>query len=407
MEASWLKAKAEASTYAKQIRHIIESERNARWYDPDDGVFKRVEYSDIAVLSRKKSGRITEVIAALSDEGIPVTASAAVNICDYPEIKALEDILSLIDNAEQDIPLCSALLSAMGDMTAEDLSAIRLAYPDKRFFRECCRAYSAEKKDEIAHKLNGFYAYFEKVRALAAVADAGEILSKILSETHMEARLLSRDNGAGCLKRIHRFIAETLEPEPLTVHEFLDRLRALGGRIEYSENGGENAVRVLTMHASKGLEYPVVILDDLSVLFHGAARDEVLFDEEFGLAPRCYRRENMTVCGTLLRRLCERKGRRMRQGRAESLLCGDDARKIRSPHDVYGRPPAPDARYARSFADFVDFSVWEKYISEEELFELPYQERTALVTRPDSELTDSIVKAFSWEYPFKGTERLR
>ncbi|MFQ9737442.1 MAG: hypothetical protein ACLR06_06835 [Christensenellaceae bacterium] len=55
MEASWLKAKAEASTYAKQIRHIIESERNARWYDPDDGVFKRVEYSDIAVLSRKRA----------------------------------------------------------------------------------------------------------------------------------------------------------------------------------------------------------------------------------------------------------------------------------------------------------------------------------------------------------------
>ena len=407
VEASWLKAKAEASTYAKQIRHIIESERNARWYDPDDGVFKRVEYSDIAVLSRKKSGRITEVIAALSDEGIPVTASAAVNICDYPEIKALEDILSLIDNAEQDIPLCSALLSAMGDMTAEDLSAIRLAYPDKRFFRECCRAYSAEKKDEIAHKLNGFYAYFEKVRALAAVADAGEILSKILSETHMEARLLSRDNGAGCLKRIHRFIAETLEPEPLTVHEFLDRLRALGGRIEYSENGGENAVRVLTMHASKGLEYPVVILDDLSVLFHGADRDEVLFDEEFGLAPRCYRRENMTVCGTLLRRLCEKKGEEDSVKDELNLFYVAMTRAKYGLHMMFtGRPPAPDARYARSFADFVDFSVWEKYISEEELFELPYQERTALVTRPDSELTDSIVKAFSWEYPFKGTERL-
>ncbi|MFQ7078355.1 MAG: hypothetical protein ACLRSW_10670 [Christensenellaceae bacterium] len=57
------------------------------------------------------------------------------------------------------------LALAMGDMTAEDLSAIRLAYPDKRFSANAA-ARIRRRKDEIAHKLNGFYAYFEKVRAL-------------------------------------------------------------------------------------------------------------------------------------------------------------------------------------------------------------------------------------------------
>lgn len=139
MEKSWLKERAAASAYAKQIRHIIESERNSRYYDADAGIFRRVEYSDIAILSRKKNGRITEVVSALSEEGIPVTASAAVNVCDYPEVKALIDILSLIDNAQQDIPLCSALLSSMGDLTADDLTDIRLAYPEERFFRDWLR----------------------------------------------------------------------------------------------------------------------------------------------------------------------------------------------------------------------------------------------------------------------------
>lgn len=55
VEAGYLKERAKASAYAKQIRHIIESERNARWFDADEGVFKRVEYSDIAVLSRRKT----------------------------------------------------------------------------------------------------------------------------------------------------------------------------------------------------------------------------------------------------------------------------------------------------------------------------------------------------------------
>lgn len=407
VEESWLKEKAAASAYAKQVRHIIESERNAKYYDADEGVFKRVEYSDIAILSRKKGGRITEVVAALSDEGIPVTASAAVNICDYPEVKTLIDILSLIDNAEQDIPLCSALLSAMGDMTAEELANIRLAYPKGDFFRDCCRCYAAEKEDFIAHKLNKFYAYFEKLRSLSAVADAGELLIKVLSDTLMEARLLSRDNGTGCLKRIHRFIAETLDPEPLTVHEFLDRLRALGYRIEYSENGGENAVRVLTMHASKGLEYPIVILDDLSAPFHGADRDEVLFDETFGLAPRYYRTENMTVGSTLLRRLCEKKGQEDSVKDELNLFYVALTRAKYGLHMLFtGRPALPDVKYARSFADFVEFSVWEKYLAEEKPFELPYQERTALVTMPDEDLTEGIVKAFSWKYPYRGGENL-
>ena len=113
------------------MRRLIERERNREFFDPDTGKRRRAEYSDIAVLSRKKGGRIAEVIGALTEEGIPVASVAAVNICKYPEVETLIDILSLIDDEEQDIPLCSALLSAMGGLTAEDLARIRLACPDR------------------------------------------------------------------------------------------------------------------------------------------------------------------------------------------------------------------------------------------------------------------------------------
>lgn len=63
-------------------------------------------------------------------------------------------------------------------------------------------------------------------------------------------------------------------------------------------------------------------------------------------------------------------------------------------------------RYAKSFADFVDFSVWEKYISDETPFELPYQERKALVLKADEQLSQSIVRAFSWKYLYPGGENL-
>lgn len=407
VEKNWLKKKKAASSYAAKVRRIIERERNARYYDPDAGEWKRVDYADIALLSRKKGGRIAEVVSALAEAGIPVTSAAEVNICDYPEVKTLIDILDLIDNEEQDIPLCSALLSAMGELTAEDLADIRLAYPDLSFFRECCRAYARDKKDIIADKLNKFYACLGRLRSLSAVEDAGELLVGLLAETRMEARLLSRDNGEECLRRIHRFIAETLEPEPLSVHAFLDRLRALGYRIEYSENGGKNSVRVLTMHASKGLEYPVVILDDLSAPFHGADRDEVLLDGEFGLAPKCYRAETMTVRSTLLRRLCEKRGLADSVKDELNLFYVALTRAKFGLHLLFSSLPSePDVRYARSFADFVDLSVWKKYLVEDEETELPYQERTALALAPDEALTEKIVRAFSWKYPHPKAENL-
>ena len=157
----------------------------------------------------------------------------------------------------------------------------------------------------MAHKLRSFYAYFEEIRRLSRVLDAGELLTRIMSDTRMEADLLTRAGGVGALKRIHRFIEEAVTPEPLCVHAFLDRLRDLSYKIEYSENGGEDSVKVLTMHSSKGLEYPIVILDNLSASFRGVDRDEVYVEEKYGLASYAFDSKTMTKSSTLLRRLHE------------------------------------------------------------------------------------------------------
>lgn len=407
VEANYLKEREESSAYGKKVRAIIEQERNKKWFDADKKEFRRVEYSDIAVLARKKKGSVEKVVAALASEGIPVTSSSAVNICDYPEIKTLIDILSLIDNAEQDIPLCSALLSAMGDLTADDLTDVRLAYPKEKFYRRCCARYAAEKSDFLAYKLNRFYAYLGEIQRLSAVSDAGEILSKILSDTRMESRLLSQNNGARCLKRIHHFIAQTLLPEPLSVHAFLDRLKALDYEIPYSENGGENAVRVLTIHASKGLEYPVVILNDLSAPFAGKDERNVLIDEEYALVPKCYRRESMTCTDTLLWKLVAKRIKAEEVKDELNLFYVALTRAKYGLHLLFSeRPSAPDVRFASSYADFVDFSLWERYVTEDWSFDLPAQERTAVIERADAALSESITAELVRKYPHAGGENL-
>ena len=404
-----VKREIEENAAAKTLRHIIEQERNGKIFDPETGGYREVRYSDIAVLSRKKQGQIALTVAALAAEGIPVTTAVAVNICDYAEIKALIDILSLLDNAEQDIPLCTALTSAMGDFNADELATIRLRYTGERFFRNACRKYAAEQNDKIAYKLNAFFTYFQQMRNASAILDAGELLTKLMSDTHMEARLLSRDNGVACLKRIHRFIEETAAMgQPLCLHAFLQRLRDLDYKIEYSENGGGDSVQVLTMHASKGLEYPVVILDNLNAPFRGVGGDEVFVEETYGLAPRAFDLEKMTKSGTLLRRLYERKERRNSIADELNLYYVALTRAKYALHMVFKEKTVfPDAKYAKSFADFTDFSVWEKYIVQDEIFDLPKQERTAFAFHPDEMLAQDIISAFTWEYVHGGFENFR
>ena len=397
----------EKSPIAKTIRHIIDWELTQKWYDTERKEDRPVRYSDIAILTRKKQGGISKTVASLTAEGIPVTASSAVNICDFTEIKALIDILSLIDNAEQDVPLCSALLSAMGGLTANDLVEIRLSFKDETFFRVACKRYATERTGELSHRLQRFYQYLQHLRDCACVMNAGEILTKILAETHMESLLLSKENGEASIRRVHRFIEETSVEEPLSVHDFLVRLRNLDYKVEYNENSGEDSVKVITMHASKGLEYPVVILNDISELFHGVDHDEILIEEKYGLAPRSFDENKLIKRGTLLRRLCEKKQQKSTVMDELNLYYVALTRAKYALHIVFGEKSLlQDVRYARSFADFTDFSIWKKYLVEDEIFDVPYAERQALAFNPNKELTNSIMQAFQWEYSHKGLENL-
>lgn len=417
VRANAKKRKGNIGAVARRIRDIIEEERGKQWYDPEKGEYVRVEYSDIAILSRKKQGQIAETVAALAAEGVPITSASAVNVCDYAEVKTLIDLLLLLDNAEQDIPLCSVLLSAIGGLDVNDLTEIRLAYPSEKTadgkekkiipFRDACKRYAAGKTDGLAIKLQDFYSYFAKLRKLADVLDTGELLTKVIAETRMEADLLTRENGAAGLRRLRRFIEASSEPEPTSVHEFLARLKDMDYKIEYNENGGENSVKALTMHSSKGLEYPVVIVDNLSQNFRGVDHDEVFVEEKYGLAPRAFDEKTMTKATTVLRVLHEKKESLASIADELNLYYVALTRAKYAIHMIFEkRTVMPDVKYARNCAEFTDFSVWEKFVADHSGMELEKQERDPIAFHPDEKTARAIMSAFLWEYGYAGYENL-
>ena len=394
------------SATADKLIQIIREELMGYIKNPSTGEKRPVRYSDIAILIRKNCTEVAEQAAALADVGIPVTTASSVNICEYTEVKTLMDILSLIDNAEQDIPLCSALLSAMGNLTVDDLTEIRLAFKGVKF-RSACKKYASQYKDAIAEKLNAFFAYFENIRIQACVMTAGEVLAKIIADTKMEAGLLSRKSGVACLKRIRRFLEEASSFDGYCVHDFLEHLRNLDYKIEYSENGGEDSIKILTMHASKGLEFPIVILPNLNLSFKGGMTPDVYVEEKHGLAPRAMDTERMVQSPNLLRQLHETKEEKNALADELNLYYVALTRAERTLHLIFTESlPIADVKYAKSFAEMTDFKVWEKYFVHAPDIDIAKQPRQALIGRADEEAVGKIIRAYEWQYTHTGYENL-
>lgn len=382
------------------IAGIIAAELSKKHFDAEKGEYIKNEYKDIVVLSRSKTGRASKIIGELVKRGIPVASAAEYNICDYSEIKRIIEILRFLDCAEQDIPLAAALKSPLASLSDEELAKIRLAAGSKESFVQACRLYADKGQDELSEKLRDFYRYTGELRMLSNVKSAAELLAKILSETGFEIAELRKENGEERLKRIDRFLSEC---GTLSVSDMLRRLKNSGYSIGFSETGGENAVRVMTMHASKGLEFPVVIVAGMDNRFDDRdTKEKILTDEEGGFAPLYYDRSSFTSYDTVLRSLFREK---MIEKRAEDemrLLYVAATRAQYCMHFVFKKVGEFDfCNVARAvkFSDFIPFAKFEKCFLYPEYTQLSFEEaRPLIIAETDSEAEREILMRYGQTY---------
>ncbi len=384
---------------AEAIVRLVEREVGAEWFDADSGLTKRVGYGDIAVLVRKtKTEDARRVVSALSAHNIPVTTTAKVNVCDFWEARLLIDWLSYLDNVEQDIPLAGAMLSRIGGFSDSDLAKIRLRFPSPFTFRASCEQYRTKMEDELSERLREFVKKTEHYRALACVKQAGEMMGLLLADG-LGAEIAAKKDGGARLVRVRRLLAEG---ENCGVNDFLRRLKASSYRVDSAESGGEEAVKVLTMHAVKGLEYPVVILASLDAPFHGADHDDVMWTEKFGFAPRCYDFEKKLYYNTVLRSASAVQQRREElKGELNLFYVAMTRAKYRLHMLFQNAANSFSPAFAKKFSDFVDFSDCAHYFEEEGEAELPPLERKAFVYSPDGETKDRILAEYCRPYPFE------
>lgn len=417
------------------VGELIEKELGEPIFDIKLGDTRPAEPKDIAVLLRNSKGFATDVIKTLSRLNVPVSSAAKDPVVDYPEIKLLIDILRLIDFYADDSPLIAVMKSSVGGFDEEELAAIRAFAPSSRSrslpvssslvapendeekrktptFLECVEYYLKEGTDEkLREKIARFDEYFKKIRLLAEFCGAGEILVRIIKERSLDLEILTGRLGELRLERLNRFVAESEKGGvKLTVGEFLKKIENSGDEISVAEAGGSNSVTVMSMHSSKGLEFPVVIIAGLGRQFNASdERDVLLLSKTRGFAPYCYDEQSMTKSTTLKRELVKNETRRATAREELRLLYVAMTRAQSKLHLVTSAElPAErnetTASLARKFTDYFspcDMPVIIHDKSDIKTFGRAGETRNILVGEARESLKEKISESVSFRYPFE------
>lgn len=417
------------------VGELIEKELGEPIFDIKLGDTRPAEPKDIAVLLRNSKGFATDVIKTLSRLNVPVSSAAKDPVVDYPEIKLLIDILRLIDFYADDSPLIAVMKSSVGGFDEEELAAIRAFAPSSRSrslpvssslvapendeekrktptFLECVEYYLKEGTDEkLREKIARFDEYFKKIRLLAEFCGAGEILVRIIKERSLDLEILTGRLGELRLERVNRFVAESEKGGvKLTVGEFLKKIENSGDEISVAEAGGSNSVTVMSMHSSKGLEFPVVIIAGLGRQFNASdERDVLLLSKTRGFAPYCYDEQAMTKSTTLKRELVKNETRRATAREELRLLYVAMTRAQSKLHLVTSAElPAErnetTASLARKFTDYFspcDMPVVIHDKADIKTFGRAGETRNILVGEARESLKEKISESVSFRYPFE------
>ena len=259
----------------------------------DDGKFRAAEWRDFAVLLRAPGNKAEIYAKQFEQAGVPLLVERG-GFYDSSEISDLLSLLQLADNPLQDVPCIAVLRSPLVGCSLDELAEIRRAGPGHFWFAlDQVRSPKSGIQNETREKIQRFLERFSRWRKLAQQVSLSQCLEHILVETHYDDWLMSRPRGAQRRANVQRFLnlAEQFDAFQrqglFRFLKFVEAQREIEAEPEVAPLAGDNAVRLMSIHQSKGLEFPVVVLADLGKNFNERdLRGEIILDERFGLCPR-------------------------------------------------------------------------------------------------------------------------
>ncbi|UFJ39809.1 helicase-exonuclease AddAB subunit AddA [Brevibacillus humidisoli] len=292
-------AQLEARLIAQQIRRWIEPGQGGEpllVYDKQTKGMRPVSYRDIVILLRASSSWAQPMMEEFRAAGIPVYAEQSDGYFSATEVEVMLSLLRLIDNPRQDIPLAAVLRSPIVGLSENRLAEIRVRFPSLPFHEAVERFARQSTPDEVAWigRLQHFLRRLEHWRTTARRRSLAELITDIYRDTGYVDYVSALENGkqrqanlralhdrskqyeAGSHRGLFRFL------------RFIDRLQQQGSDLGEARTIGESedVVRVMTIHKSKGLEFPVVFVAGLGKRFNTQdLQKQFLVHKDLGFGP--------------------------------------------------------------------------------------------------------------------------
>lgn len=282
------KVQIEALLIANRIRSLME---NGMVTDKKTGQLRAVQYRDIVILSRSVATWGNTVAAVLKDCDIPAHVESNTGYFSSYEIQVILSMLRILDNPLQDIPMAAVLASPIVGMDDEELAQIRSAFKGVSFAQAALSAMAGEDGYED-EKLKAFALVFERLRGAVADTPIHELLYRMLDETGFYRYASAMPAGKRRRQNIDMLIEMAVAYEKTSYKGLFHFVRYIDIQQKYeidygeADTAGENddVVRIMTIHKSKGLEFPVVFVSGLGKGFNTQdTKSDLVIHEKLGL----------------------------------------------------------------------------------------------------------------------------
>ena len=307
-------SEAEAAFVADYIRNMLSSKFPVQ--DDKTRELRPVREEDIVILMRSPSTRLLDYRRALESRGIYCAADAGEDFFASMEIAVLFSFLQVIDNPRQDVPLIAVLRSPLFGFVPDELAALRSQQRTGDF-------YDALLLSEDGHS-KAFLAVLRSLRDSAAHLSVRELLSEIYRKCNVLGIFGAMHRGAERKENLLAFLELSEDFARAGRQGLFDFVRTLREQLASGEAAAmqtthaSSGVRIMSIHKSKGLEFPVVILSDLARRFSNMDfQSSVLVHPQLGLGPVCVDARRHIQYPTIARQALERTLRR--EAKAEEL----------------------------------------------------------------------------------------
>ena len=310
----------EVRVIAKRIKELL---RTAKVTDKASGQLRPAEYRDIVILMRSVKGWADVVSSILAEEGIPAYIGSTEGYFGTYEISVLLDYLQLLDNQRQDLPLAAVLASPFVGLNPQQLAEIRLAAKEGFFYKAAeglaqwaGEEEEKEEKDSLAYKLRAFYLQLTHFREMVPYTAIHELLQKIIEETGFSLYVAAMPGGERRIANVEMLVEKAAAFEGTSYKGLFNFIRYIEQLQKYDVDYGEaniadeqeNTVRIMSIHKSKGLEFPIVFVAGMGKKFNTTdITGSVIIHPEWGVGLDAVDLQRRTKIPTFLKKTIQQE----------------------------------------------------------------------------------------------------